>query len=237
MSDLLSRLGQRALGLQPSVQPLVRPGKEATPREAESGLGAEEFAEAVPLPLARRQVRESRQVYGSASQGVFKEQRRAPHETPQRKQDAPPRKIAHSLNEVIRQIYTRSEPLAQEDDSAPVQSAPQEHRIEGFQTQREDKPVQDAMIGHGEQERAPVVKERPSRRKEDSLQPMRLQQEGQSVSPSSTAERTRNEVQVSIGRIELHVATPPVSQAVGKTPKSTSLSLESYLLQRRGERR
>jgi hypothetical protein len=221
MSDLLSRLGQRALGTQPRVQPLLRPGREVSPVQDAGITAMEDFSQQSDQARIQRADETSQ-----SSQPFTASWPSPPEPAPSQKltrptNEPPPRHRPFSLREVIENIFPQPE-VGPQHSAAPA---------EPFVQQDLSIPEIEPIRGATPQPVSPTV---PTPR-----QPQRAIHSSPQLASTLRATRTSErsaEVQVSIGRIELHAPPPPPPQTMAAPSKATTLSLESYLAQRRGGR-
>lgn len=249
MSNLLSRLGARALGKHPQVQPLLRAGKNIAPIKSEGVVPIEETGEAlVPMPqrpgtAADRFPAQRPGTLGAPPTDGIKDAFSS------REIGRPPKvseqKTAVSLSEVIHRIYEQPETAPRrhaEFEFPPVSQETQLPDAGRAVTPESARAVQRAGgrfgdrlsdRGDGETLEFPVNAAREAGAMPAALQTPRVQI--RDLHPALHAAERSTEVRVNIGRIEIHAAQPSLSQAAPPR-KSTGLSLETYLARRRGER-
>jgi len=256
MADFLSRMAERAMGLQPVAIPLLRPIFAAT-----RGLETQ-IIEEKPLTTERPQsaaMRDDRRTPFEPSrineetrndppQGV-RARHLPPTEEPERRvspvhlrspEEARPRP---TLTEVIQQIYGVPMANAAEQPSA-VPHAPVELRKDRDQQKSEELERTPSRTIELQAERIlpqpPVLGVTPVPERTEAsqdrkatpvtsrvLEPIRVRAEERPLS---------HDVHVSIGRIELKAASPPAPVMRPPAPQRTHLSLDEYLNRRRGVR-
>jgi hypothetical protein len=223
MSDLLYRLGQRALGTAPRVVPLMRPGRE-TASIASSPVDSfgetEIFRDADPSPSRGE---------SAPSDSSVKQRARLV--------------AAPTIGQVIAQIFrdeSQDDADSRAPSPAPAPSMPGRNRIDPA-TAALNTP-HDTQLFEAAPERldattpnlaqpAPARQERTSPRlMPNGLPPAHV------PATSVRSSEGRTEVEISIGRIEVHTAPPPVRPSVAPVRRTPALSLDDYLANRRGEK-
>jgi hypothetical protein len=221
MSDLLYRLGQRALGTAPRVVPLMRPGR-ATGNIASSQ--ADSFGET--------------ETFRDVDQAPSRDEAALPDNS--MKQRARPT-AAPTLGQVIAQIF-RDEA---KDDDTPGAPEPASHPSMSGRNRIDPGPdVNKMRHGSHSVEEAKQSEATTPNPFSPAIQPERptprLMRDGlPSAHVPASAVRTtasRTEVEVSIGRIEVHTASPPVQAALAPARRTPVLTLDDYLANRRGEK-
>lgn len=226
MSDLLYRLGQRALGTLPRVEPLMRPGRDQT---SVASQHADAFGESETF----------READAASSHA-------ATHASPQESREVSPTArpvAAPTLSGVIDQIFRdEPEPTYNARQTEPSQSAaPPAHRSADTEAAVNDsiprnilKETAEGLLPGG------VTSVRPDLPAQTDRTSLRMPGTVPRLSTIPTdivqSSVNRTEVEVSIGRIEVHTATAPSPAPPAPSRKVPVLSLDEYLAKRRGER-
>ncbi|QHN04124.1 hypothetical protein FTO74_12650 [Granulicella sp. WH15] len=238
MSGLLQRLGQRAVGTLPRVEPLMRAGREARSVVSDpmEGMFTESFVEqdgmhrendtpasdVSSLIAAERQVQQipatrpsSRVTLDQVIAQIFAEPSRVSEESPRVARASSPTDPTHR-----KQISNDSLSPVRESATPPRERLHETERISQMPGLHMPFAPMEGQVEGGRtrdaQERSPMQAERRER---------------------ADAVRQAPNVEISIGRIELHAAPAPQQQRSVAAPMSRSslLTLDDYLSRRRGE--
>ncbi len=234
MSDLLLRLSERALGTLPTVKPLLRPGREAASLSGNDIASFESVTEQT-TGTPQRSSFTAAPPEMSESAPFDGEIQTAPTSRP-----APQRPVqpsVRSLQEVMTRIY-EDEPRDREPrrtrlpetDTMPLRIHAQRTRADGTDVPQPQPSLPVAQFEHVRAIDAPSRTD--SQLRQEAL-PARREP---AAPPRLQGEERRPDVQVNIGRIDLHTAPAPAVTRHAPPSRPAALSLDSYLAARRGER-
>ena len=256
MADFLSRMAERAMGLQPVAMPLLRP-IFATPRTSGTQVMEEmPMTPERPQPFALHDERQTplkpsptgEERRHNPAQAVRTQHTAPAEEFERRVSPLPPRSTEETrprptLTEVIQQVYSVPMANAAEHPSR-VPHAPAELRKNREpQKSKESKGTPSGTIELRTERvlpHPPPIAATPMPEKTQAgknkratpvpsrvLEPIRARTEERPFS---------HDVHVSIGRVELKAATPPTPVMRPPAPQRNHLSLDDYLNRRRGAR-
>jgi hypothetical protein len=222
MSDFLSRLSERALGLRPTAEPLLRVGGNRTPI-ATQDIGETESDGSVVQPAPTDHPSHEMASAGPAAT------------------EAQQRRTLTTVHDVIEKMYSVGDDTPMRDVASEQQTPIVIHEPIRSSVRENAPKLQFPREDTDHPESGPTSA--PIRAREEPLDQRLTPLAMQRPTLLSTAPRAPRvsdpplpALQVTIGRIDIHADPPTLRPTAAPAPRPTTLSLEDYLAHRRGRR-